>query len=273
MNIYTDTLTKIAARGENKAESDIIKDGLRHCANCGEPKECFVTIGGKEYTMPVVCKCQKEREAEAKRREKITEKMCLVEGNRRRCFGNTKMHLMDFSSDDRKNAAASDACKKYAEQWQTMKANGEGLLLYGDVGTGKTFLAACIANAVIDKGERVLMTSFAEIMQKLRTDPDLIDDLMDYPLLILDDLGTERTTEYGIEQVYMVIDMRNKYGMPIIITTNIPIDNIKNPIELRYKRIYDRILDTCHPIKVDGKSRRRLSLTERFFKRKEVYGV
>jgi DNA replication protein DnaC len=273
MNIYADTLTKIAARGENKADSDIIKDGLRHCANCGEAKETRVTIFGKEHIMPSVCKCRREKDEELKRQAKITEKMCLVEGNRRRCFGNTKMHLFDFSADDRKNAAASDACRKYTDNWETNKKEGEGLLLYGDVGTGKTFLAACIANAVIDKGERVLMTSFAEIMQKLRTDPDLIDDLMNYPLLILDDLGTERTTEYGIEQVYMVIDMRNKAGNPIIITTNIPIDNIKNPIELRYKRIYDRILDTCHPIKVDGKSRRRQSLYTKFFKRKEVLGV
>ena len=269
MSIYTDKLIEIAARGENKADSDIIKDGLRYCANCGEPKQCRVKISNIEYIMPVVCRCQKEKDAEAKRQAKITEKMCLVEGNRRRCFGNTKMHLMDFSADDRKNAAASDACEKYVENWAEMKHKGDGLLLHGAVGTGKTFLAACIANALIDKGERVLMTTFAELLKKW--DEPLEFDWVD--LLIIDDLGVERATEYGIETVYSVIDDCWRKGKPLIITTNIPIEVIKNPVELRYTRIYDRILDICHPIKVDGKSRRRQSLYTKFFKRKEVLGV
>ena len=56
---------------------------------------------------------------------------------------------------------------RYVEQWQTMRAENLGLLLWGGVGTGKSFLAGCIANALMEQEVSVRMTNFARIMNEL----------------------------------------------------------------------------------------------------------
>ena len=77
-----------------------------------------------------------------------------------------------------------------------------------------------------------------------------------YPLLIIDDLGIERSTEYAKEQVYAVIDERYKANLPLIITTNLTIGEIRNPENVADARIYSRVLEMCTPIHVGGGDRR-----------------
>lgn len=85
----------------------------------------------------------------------------------------------------------------------------------GDVGTGKSFVAACIANALIESGVPVLMTNFSKILNQMgamysEERYQYIASFTNYPLLIIDDLGIERNMEYALEQVYAVIDERYK---------------------------------------------------------------
>jgi DNA replication protein DnaC len=122
-----------------------------------------------------------------------------------------------------------------------------GLLLWGNIGTGKTFFAACIANALINNGVPVLMTNFAKIINALsgfniEDKNKYIVDFNRYKLLVIDDLGAERQSDFAQEIVYNVIDSRYKNGQPIIITTNLTLDEIKKPANITYSRIYDRIL-------------------------------
>ena len=150
------------------------------------------------------------------------------------------------------------------------------MLLYGPVGTGKSFYAACIANALIDKGIPAMMTSFPRILNTLNGIYDkqaYINKLVSYPLLIIDDLGAERASEYMLENVYAIVDARYQTGLPLIVTTNIAISEIKEPSDLKYKRIYDRILEICHPIKIDGESRRRESVKENFMRHQQLLGL
>ena len=83
-----------------------------------------------------------------------------------------------------------------------------------------------------------------------------ISDLMQYPLLILDDFGMERQTEYSLEQVFNVIDDRDRSGKPLIITTNLSLTELSTPKSLEHKRIYDRILEMCQPVNFGSKGRR-----------------
>ena len=74
---------------------------------------------------------------------------------------------------------------------------------------------------------------------------EYISRLCRYPLLILDDFGMERGTEYGLEQVFNVIDSRYRSGKPLIVTTNLTLDDLHNPEDTAHSRIYDRLLSMC----------------------------
>lgn len=151
--------------------------------------------------------------------------------------------------------------KKYVENWTDAKANNLGLLLWGDVGTGKSFAAACIANELLERGVPVLMTNFSKILNQMGAMYSeeryrYIASLSAFDLLIIDDLGIERNTDYALEQVYAVIDERYKAGKPLIVTTNLTIGEIKNAEDVFHARIYSRILELCTPVQVRGKDRR-----------------
>ena len=87
------------------------------------------------------------------------------------------------------------------EHWEDMRTDNIGCLFWGGVGTGKSYLAGCIANALMEKEIPVHMTNFALILNDLAASfenrNEYISRLCRYPLLILDDFGMERGTEYG----------------------------------------------------------------------------
>ena len=76
--------------------------------------------------------------------------------------------------------------------------------------------------------------------------------------MIIDDLGVERNSEYALEIIFSVIDRRIRSGRPLIITTNLPLKEIKSETMLDKRRIYDRILEMCTPMYVGGTSKREM---------------
>ena len=117
-----------------------------------------------------------------------------------------------FAQDNGANPQMKHA-RFYADNFDTMLSENVGYLLWGSVGTGKSFFAACIANALMEKEIPVRMTNFAAVLNDLSGSFEgrnqYIARLCRYPLLILDDFGMERGTEYALEQVYNVIDSRS----------------------------------------------------------------
>ena len=151
--------------------------------------------------------------------------------------------------------------EKYAYQF---KDGNPSLLIFGNPGVGKTFLCNCIAKVVLDKGFSVLyMTApefFESAMQRFHSNNDDSSENDSYALtcslLIIDDLGVERNSEYALGIIFSVIDRRIRSGRPLIITTNLPLKEIKNETMLDKRRIYDRILEMCTPMYVGGTSKR-----------------
>lgn len=250
------------------------EDGLLHCSNCNAKTETIVINPFSGLKRKVRCKCDCKSEYDMFQERQKNEDL---ERQRKICFAETNMANWNFENDDRKNPKISDAMKKYADNFSEFRKDGKGLLLYGTVGTGKTYYAACIANELIDSGYSVLMTNFARLTNQIQGmfdgKQEFIDSLNRYTLLIIDDLGAERTTEFMQEMVFNIIDSRYRSGLPFIITTNLTADEIKKPQEICYSRIYDRILERCFPVEISGISRRRQNVKETFFDVKEKLGL
>ena len=135
-------------------------------------------------------------------------------------------HLLDWNFRVAEDTPYVQMGKRYVNNWKQVKAENLGLLFWGDVGTGKSFLAACIANGLLDQGVSVMMTNFTRILNKLsdlqaKERCQYIAAFGKVDLLIIDDLGVERNSEFALEQVYAVIDERYKANLPLIITTNL----------------------------------------------------
>ena len=260
-NLGTIGLDIVAALAEKNCPRDNEyldeETGLLRCQICGGPRQTTVQPFPDRPPRVVRCMCKCPTE-EDRRLEQ--ERLDMIERRRRACFKGTDMQDWCFANDDRKRPELSDAAARYAEQFDTHLRNNQGLLYYGPVGTGKTYLAACIANAVVDRGYSARMANFTTIANTL-WDAEYKDvfmaELRGYDLLILDDLGAERKSEYMQEIVYNVIEDRNRAGKPVIITTNLTADELAKTEEMGYSRIYDRLLQRCLPIKVEGQSRRR----------------
>ena len=94
----------------------------------------------------------------------------------------------------------------------------------------------------------MIMTSFGKILQDIQSREDeanYISVLNGCKLLIIDDLGAERNTDYALEKVYNVIDSRARGRQAMILTTNLSFDEMMRNPDIRYRRIYDRIFETC----------------------------
>lgn len=166
--------------------------------------------------------------------------------------------------------------RAYVEHWHEVYKKDISLLLFGDVGTGKSFFAGCIANALLDMDVPVLMTNFPTILNKLaglysEDRAEFIGSLDEYNLLIIDDLGVERSTEYAMEQIFNVVDSRYRSRKSMIITTNLRLEEMKKPPDLAHARIYDRILERCAPILFAGKTSVKEMLWLRKRRQKESY--
>lgn len=187
----------------------------------------------------------------------------------------TAMLDWNFENDDGR-APQMHYAHRYVERWQTMRAENLGLLLWGGVGTGKSFLAGCIANALMEQEVPVRMTNFARITNELNSSFSgrnaVVDRLCRYPLLIIDDFGMERGTEYALEQVYNVVDSRYRSRKPLIVTTNLPLNEIRHPQDTAHARIYDRILEMCVPISCIGASLRKENAQKKLESMKSLIG-
>ena len=256
------------------------EDGLLYCGNCKSRKERklripdFAHLGvEREVIVPVVCRCRQEEIKKAKRRQELEEEMqnlkrlSLIEEK----FRNATLANFQKTEDNQKLYAVA---KKYVDSFIQMEQDNQGLIFYGAAGTGKSYTAACIANELLKSWTSVVMTSFVKILQEIQkpqTDENEFMEKLNSPrLLIIDDLGTERNTEYALEKVYNVIDSRYRVKKPLILTTNLSLQEMQDASDIRYKRIYDRIFEMCYPVRATGRSWREQEAARRFDRMKKL---
>ena len=273
---YVANLEARANENIKTENGDYVQDGLLHCGKCRTPKQCRVEVMGMTISPKCLCQCEverRDREAEEAKKKAFAER---IKKYRVMGFPQSQMQYWTFDNDDLGNEKLTNMAKRYVSHFDAMYKDGKGLLLHGGVGTGKTYIACMIANALIDKGYPVLVTNFARILSTLQGTFDkqeYLDSLNKFKLLIIDDLGIERDTGYAKEQVFNIIDSRYRAGLPMIITTNLTMQKLATESELADKRVYDRILERCYPVEVSGESRRMKKLINSREDMKNILGI
>lgn len=260
---------------ERLAEGDHIgEDGLVYCGKCGSRKQLRVKFGDKTHVVRCVCKCESKELEEKKKQEEYEEQMRRINRLKEASMMDKKYREVTFDKYEvrEENKKVFEMAKKYVDRFQDMYKKNQGLLLYGPVGTGKSFTAACIGNYLLDNAKPVIMTSFVKILQDIwenDREAEYITILNSASLIIVDDLGTERETDYALEKVYNIIDSRVRANKPMIITSNLELNDMMECEDIRKKRIYDRILECCYPMYVGGKSFRMMKAAQRFDEMKD----
>lgn len=253
-----------AAKANPRAAGDYIDPdtGMLICGKCHTPKTKRHMLGDREIIVNMMCKCAAERhkaECEAQRKSDILRQRSRA---RQDCFGySNRKASYTFDGDDGTDKHTMAIARGYVKEFPVMSKRGKGLLFLGEPGTGKTFAACCIANALIDEGYSVKVKTFAEIASMLQgtwDKQDIYDELCKYDLLIVDDLGAERDTSYMDEIIYNVIDTRNAVHKPVIVTSNITAKEFsEGSQDVAKNRVYSRLYEMCLPVQVKGEDRRR----------------
>ncbi len=215
---------------------------------------------GVERVVGCLCQCAAEEMEREREKHRAEDELLHIRQIKSAGLQDNTFFDYTFSNCDEMHPCVQYA-RRYVGNFAEFQKNGQGLLLWGNVGTGKTFLAGCIANALMEKNIPVLMTSFPKLLNALGglysgEKNEYLKSLNQYRLLIIDDLGVERDTSYVLETVYLVIDERYKSGKSFIITTNLSLEELRNPADLEHERIYDRIMERCVPVAFSGKNYR-----------------
>lgn len=248
---------------------------LIYCNRCRTPRQKRFEMTGKLFEPRCMCACQTVVYEQQEQERRQQEFLDTVARNRSVGLTDPVLRKHTFANDLGYNSKQMDMAKQFVANWEEFRKNAMGLLLWGNVGTGKSFIAGCIANALLDQGVPVMMTNFTRLLNKL-TDMysgdrnAYIDSLNSFPLLIIDDLGVERNSEFAREQVFNIIDSRYRSQLPMLVTTNLTVDELKNPADLTRARIYDRVLERCTAIKVNDQNIRKLNMSENLDRAKQL---
>lgn len=240
-------LNKAAARYKEMKES-----GIPTCPKCGRAKFGEYEYNGVTIALPTPCECDNALAKD----EEAARKAAAVGSLRRNCFTSGSYAGYTFENCDDRNPKEVNAAKAYVENFEAFAVEGRGILLYGDVGGGKTFIAASVANALMEKGKRVIMRTVSDLIYAAqdRGNP-LSSMMMGCDLLIIDDYGAERDTEWSKEGLYRVVDGRYASRRPMLVSTNLTPKELSSAAMVD-RRINDRLLERCRPIQIPVVKRR-----------------
>ena len=271
-------LASIADSAGSLPDDYIGSDGLLYCGQCNTRKEReIIWFDGKPKKVPVMCKCRAEEERLKKEQMQKEEEMRSIQRAkvssmmddtfRTACFANYQIRNW--------NERHLKVAKKYCIEFSKMYERNQGLLFWGTVGTGKSYTAACIANYLLEANISVVMTSFVRILQEMQgfdreREETFTNKLNSVKLLIIDDLGAERSTDYALEKVYGIIDNRYRAKKPLILTTNLTLRQMQEATDIRYARIYDRIFEMCYPMEFSGVSWRKREAAQRYEETRKI---
>lgn len=243
------------------------------CPFCGSRREKSWSIAGR--TTYKQCDCEENQKAIEKwgalirQESEYKDQLETVERELSR-YAKKSTELLENSNLGRRfrdrtfetfNTADFNTAYRVAVEYaQSFEENtGQGLLFIGTPGTGKTHLAAAITNYIISAfGIPVKFGSFISILddvkKSFKTDEEVIEKLLKVPLLVIDDLGKERQTEWSNSILYQVINGRYENYLPVTITTNASMRTLEENIG---QATISRLIEMCSGVKMVGKDYRK----------------
>ncbi|MGL5716163.1 MAG: ATP-binding protein [Cetobacterium sp.] len=234
-----------------------MKKNIQYCDKCGE----IIFYIEDKYEVYADCACV--------RRERIALKVAKYKklSITDREAGNNRFENSNTVNDKEKEFV--EKFKKYSQKFKKALEENVGILMTGLPGTGKTFYANCIANEIQEKGYTVLSFNLSGYLRKIQEDFNNKKDFVseeekllyatrEVDLLVIDDLGSEKLSEWGMEKIYNLIDERYKARKPIIITTNMNKNTLEDHLLVNGSdKLLDRIKSMTTPFIFDWESRRK----------------
>lgn len=159
----------------------------------------------------------------------------------------------NFKTYDLKTKKAKAAAMEYVDHIEEYLQTGLNLIICGNgkVGTGKTHLACAVAQAAMQKGIPARFINVVSMIAEIKEDFD-ISKFADIELLIIDDLGKEKSTEWVCETIYGIINKRYEAMKPTVITTEVCMADMAAQYQEKGKAILSRISEDFKLITLDG---------------------
>lgn len=247
----------------------------KFCEVCKEPTTKPMEFQGFKFMASVSCACERKRMAEEAEIERKQEKLRKIEKLKSLSLLSERYKDVTFENSKTNINPSFDTafkrCKKYCELYGEVIKNGSGIYLFGDKGTGKTHLTACMANYLLSRCVPVLFTSLFEISKAVRstfgressqTEQKLIENFAQVDVLFFDDLGTEIFTKNSGDTwiqslLFDLINKRYNAQKSTIFSSNYSLNALINERGIAEKTV-DRISEMTNGavMKITGKSLR-----------------
>lgn len=217
----------------------------------------------------MMCRCAEEKAAEEDRRARAVQEARWQAEKLERLFEQSNLGprfracTFDAWRDRPGAAGAFRSARQYAESFEARQEDGRGLILFGDAGNGKSHLAAAIVNELVGRGVPCVFQTVPALLRRVRatfardaeaTEEEVLAALVEAPLLVLDDAGAEKHTEWGESTLYYLVDERYRRQLPIVVTTNLNLSGLEDSIGFR---AVDRLIEVSDVVEITATSYRK----------------
>ena len=234
------------------------------CTECGailKEKQLSIPNMNWKTTIFPMCKCESDRIKKEEEEEKEIERQRRLDRlfKQSRLGERFKSATFDNFKVVEENKAVFDKMQDYATNYNLHKT--ESIVLHSHPGTGKTFLASCVANSLMSNGRSVIFVCVPDLLSQIRgtynkanaehTEERLMTGLSECELLILDDIGAEKHTskeDWANEKLFQIINNRYLNNKAIIFTTNLNANELHQKLSAR---TFSRICEMCNRDFVD----------------------